>query len=66
MKLPEEPCVQVSVRRAVFDWWKPHRDVKDKEDEMLTLVMQRAAWRELWRYLTACEDLIENTRVRGR
>lgn len=63
MRLPKLPTVQVSVRNSFFAWWQPHRDIEEKEDEMLALSMPRAAWRELWRYITDCEDLIENTRV---
>lgn len=66
MRLPEEPTIPVSVRKAFADWWWQQKDVEKKEDEMLQLVMQRAAFRELWRYIRDCEELIENTRVRGR
>ncbi len=67
MKLPEDPTIQVSVRRAFFDWWRQYRDEKNvDETERLDLGMSRAAWRALARYIQDCENLIENTRVRGK
>ncbi len=66
MKLPETPTIEVSVRKLFFEWWTRQHGVDTQEDEAIQLTMPRAAWRELWRYIRECEELIENTRVRGK